>query len=192
MRTIVEYQLTNNTVVVIDEAYAAFGAESAVPFINQYPNLLTVHTLSKSASLAGLRAGFAIGNAELVEGLFRIRDSFNSYTMDRLALAGATAALADKPYYDGINKKVIATRERTAAGLLRMGFEVIPSKANFLFIRKKELSGVFLFNALRDRGILVRHFDQPRTACYLRVSIGTDADMDAFLEACGKILEGTK
>jgi histidinol-phosphate aminotransferase len=195
LRAIVEYQLAHNRVVIVDEAYAAFGAESAVPFINRYPNLLTVHTLSKSASLAGLRAGFAIGSEELIEGLFRIRDSFNSYTMDRLALAAAAAAVADKPYYDGINKKVIATRERTAAALTAMGFEVIPSKANFLFIRRPEAGGTRrtggarLLAALRTRGILVRHFNRPRIADYLRVSVGTDADMDAFLEALKDILE---
>jgi histidinol-phosphate aminotransferase len=198
---IVEYQLANKRVVIIDEAYAAFGAESAVPFIGRYPNLLTVHTLSKSASLAGLRAAFAIGSAGLIEGLFRIRDSFNSYTLDRLALAGAAAAVADSSYYQGINKKVIATRERIAGALASMGFEVIPSRANFLFIRWKgpgpssrknsPLSGEVLFRALRDRGILVRHFNKPRIADYLRVSIGTDPQMDAFLEACGEIT-GTK
>jgi histidinol-phosphate aminotransferase len=195
IRAIVEYQLANNRVVVVDEAYAAFGAESAVPFIRDYPNLLTVHTLSKCASLAGLRAGFAIGSEELIAGLFRVRDSFNSYTMDRLALAGAAAAVADRGYYDGINKKVIATRERTAAALMAMGFEVIPSKANFLFIRWPgrpetggEPGGARLSAALRERGILVRRFDAPRIADYLRVSVGTDADMNAFLEAVRKIL----
>jgi histidinol-phosphate aminotransferase len=196
--SIVEYQLRHHRVVIIDEAYAAFGAESASSFIGRYPNLLTVHTLSKSASLAGLRVGFAIGSEELIEGLFRIRDSFNSYTMDRLALAGAAAAMADSSYYDEINKRVIATRERTAAVLASMGFEVIPSRANFLFIRWKDpgsspvknngpLSGAALFRALRERGILVRHFDKPRIAGYLRVSIGTDPEMDSFLEACEEI-----
>jgi histidinol-phosphate aminotransferase len=199
LRAIVEYQLAHNRVVVVDEAYAAFGAESAVPFINRYPNLLTVHTLSKSASLAGLRAGFAIGSEELIKGLFRVRDSFNSYTMDRLALAAAAAAVADRSYYDSINKKVIATRERTAAALAAMGFEVIPSKANFLFIRRpvrreaggdpRFASGAGLLAALRARGILVRHFNAPRVADYLRVSVGTDADMDAFLEALRDIPE---
>jgi histidinol-phosphate aminotransferase len=198
IRAIVEYQLANNKVVVVDEAYAAFGAESAVPFVRRYPNLLTVHTLSKSASLAGLRAGFAIGNEELIKGLFRVRDSFNSYTMDRLALAGATAAVADSAYYDSINKKVVATRERTAAALAAMGFEVIPSKANFLFIRwpgrpgtgrEGVPGGAQIFAALRERGILVRRFDAPRVADYLRVSVGTDSDMDAFLEALREILK---
>jgi histidinol-phosphate aminotransferase len=198
IRAIVECQLANNRVVVVDEAYAAFGAESAVPFIKRYPNLLTVHTLSKSASLAGLRVGFAIGNEDLIKGLFRVRDSFNSYTIDRLALAGAAAAVADKAYYDGINKKVVATRERTAAALAVMGFEVIPSKANFLFIRwpgcpetggKGVPGGAQIFALLRERGILVRRFNTPRIADYLRVSVGTDSDMDAFLEALREILK---
>lgn len=190
LEALAAFLLERGKALVVDEAYAAFGAESAVPLTARFPNLLTVHTFSKSASLAGLRAGFAIGSAELVKGLFRIRDSFNSYTMDRLALAGAAAAAADRAYYDTVNARVIATRERSAAALESMGFEVVPSKANFLFIRYKgggALSGAFLLRALRDRGILVRHFDKPRTADYLRVSIGTDGDMDAFLAACGDI-----
>jgi histidinol-phosphate aminotransferase len=112
--------------------------------------------------------------------------------MDRLALAGACAAVADKAYYTGINSKIVATRERTAAELVRMGFEVIPSKANFLFIRSAQpggISGAALFQALRSRGILVRHFNKPRIADYLRVSIGTGADMDAFLAACADIMQ---
>jgi histidinol-phosphate aminotransferase len=191
-----------NQVFIVDEAYAAFGAESLAPYIDKYPNLLTVHTLSKSASLAGLRVGFAIGSEALIEGLFRIRDSFNSYTMDRLALAGAAAAMSDKLYYAGLNRRIIATRERTTAALTQMGFEVIPSKANFLFVRyggsaelsadktgARKLSGAELFAALRDRGILVRHFNKPRISDYLRVSIGTDEDMDAFLAACREIAD---
>jgi histidinol-phosphate aminotransferase len=175
-------------VVLVDEAYTAFGAETAVPYIAAYPNLLTVHTLSKAASLAGLRVGFAIGAEALIEGLCRIRDSFNSYTLDRLAQAGAQAAIMDSPYYDAVNRMVIATRERVAAALISMGVEVIPSSANFLFIRSPEKKGTGFFAALRDRGILVRHFDKPRIADYLRVSMGTDAEMDVFLEQCRNIL----
>jgi histidinol-phosphate aminotransferase len=206
-----------NRALVVDEAYAAFGAETLVPHIAGHPNLLTVHTLSKSASLAGLRAGFAIGSEELIEGLFRVRDSFNSYTMDTLAQLGAAAAVLDKNYYDEINKKVIATRDRTAAALSAMGFDVIPSKSNFLFISggpvsehqsgnsgnnspapppssppgvrsPPAISGPALFQALRERGILVRHFNKPRIADYLRVSIGTDEDMDTFIAACKEII----
>ena len=128
-------------VLVVDEAYAAFGAQSVVPSIHEHPNLLTAHTLSKSASLAGLRVGFAIGNEELVQGLCRIRDSFNSYTVDRLAQAAAAAALRDAAYYGEITRKVIASRERTAAALAAAGYRVIPSQANFLFIRSPKLPG---------------------------------------------------
>jgi histidinol-phosphate aminotransferase len=150
--------------------------------------MLTVHTLSKSASLAGLRAGFAIGNEELIEGLRRIRDSFNSYTLDRLALAGATAAVADTQYYNEINSRVINTRERTAKSLLALDFHVLPSSANFLFIKPPSVSGKEFFTALRDSGILVRHFNKERIVDYLRISIGTDEDMDKFLENCKEIL----
>jgi len=184
----------NRRVLIVDEAYTAFGADSLVPYINDYPNLLTVHTLSKSASLAGLRLGFAIGSEELIEGLFRVRDSFNSYTLDTLAITGGTAAVLDKAYYKEINQKVIATRERTAASLIEMGFDVIPSKTNFLFISggaaskiQPCISGSALFHGLREQGILVRHFNKPRIADYIRVSMGNDQDMDVFLTACEAI-----
>jgi histidinol-phosphate aminotransferase len=177
-------------VLVADEAYADFAGEgvSVVPALGDHPNLLTVHTLSKSASLAGLRVGFAIGGEELVEALRRVRDSFNSYTLDRLALAGAAAALADAPYYEGITRRVIATRERVSAALEALGLELIPSSANFIFIRFPQKPGPAAFKALRDRGILVRHFNRDRIADYLRVSIGTDDEMDVFLEECRGIL----
>jgi histidinol-phosphate aminotransferase len=190
--SIAAYQEKQKSVLIVDEAYADFGArmygaESAVGAIEEHPNLLTVHTLSKSASLAGLRVGFAIGSGELIEGLCRIRDSFNSYTVDRLAQAGAAAALRDTAYYEGVTQKVIATRERTAVALSKRGFTVIPSGANFIFIRSPKKSGPDLFAAFRDRGILVRHFNKPRIADYLRVSIGTDEEMDTFLAACIEI-----
>jgi len=186
------YMETQNKMMIIDEAYIVFGSVmdnglSAVSHINDYPNLLTVHTLSKSASLAGLRVGFAIGSEKLIEGLCRIRDSFNSYTLDRLALAGAAAAVTDKIYYDEINRRVIATRDRTAESLRNMGFNVLPSSANFLFIKARNVSGKDLFAALREKGILARHFNKERIADYLRVSIGTDEEMDAFLAACREI-----
>jgi len=177
-----------NKVFIVDEAYAAFGAGSAVPYVNEYPNLLVVHTLSKSASLAGLRAGYATGNEKLIEGLCRIRDSFNSYTLDRLALAGAEAAIKDAAYYDEVNCRVIATRERVAQVLRDLKFIVLPSSANFLFVKHENISGIDLYTALRDRGILVRHFNKIRIADYLRVSIGTDKEMDEFLECCKEII----
>jgi histidinol-phosphate aminotransferase len=185
-----EYQERASRVVVLDEAYGAFAGVSAVPRIGAYPNLLTVHTLSKFASLAGLRVGFAIGSEELIRGLCRVRDSFNSYTLDRLALAGAAAAVLDSPYYEELGRRVIATRERVSAALEGLGVEVLPSAANFIFIRFPGKSGPEAFAALRDRGFLVRHFDKPRIAGYLRVSIGTDGDMDRFLEECGNLAGG--
>ncbi|MDR2633258.1 MAG: histidinol-phosphate transaminase [Treponema sp.] len=174
-----------SSVVLVDEAYAAFGKDLEVaPLIHEHPNLLTVHTLSKAASLAGLRVGFAIGNQELIEGLCRVRDSFNSYTVDRLAQAGAVAALLDAPYYEEVNQKVIATRDRVSSSLRALGYEVIPSQGNFICIRSLQKSGPQFLSFLREQGILVRHFPKPRIADFLRVSIGTDAEMDRFLEAC--------
>ena len=173
------------------EQRVKLGSLSAVPHINNNPNLLTVHTLSKSASLAGLRAGFAIGNEKLIEALCRIRDSFNSYTMDRIALAGASAAVRDAAYYDEINGRVAVTRERVANSLRGLGFTVLPSESNFLFIKPPCLKGADLFAALRENGILVRHFNKEKIKDYLRVSIGTDEDMDTFIKACEKIIRST-
>jgi histidinol-phosphate aminotransferase len=174
-----------NKVLIVDEAYQAFGAESSVPFINENPNLLTVHTLSKSASLAGLRAGFAIGQTPLIEALERVRDSFNSYTMDTIAQAAARAAILDSAYYESVNKKLLETRERVAASLAALGFTNLPSSANFIFTRPPPpLNAALLFGILRENGVLVRHFAKDRAGDYLRVSIGNDSGMDKFLEVC--------
>jgi len=190
--SLAEYLEKQGKVLIVDEAYIAFSGSSevktAVSSINTHPNLLTVHTFSKSASLAGLRFGFAIGNEKLIEGLCRIRDSFNSYTIDILALAGATAAVSDAAYYEEINGRVIATREKTAGALQDLGFTVLPSSANFLFVKPPKVSGAELFTALRGRNILVRHFNKDRIADYLRVSIGTDEDMEKVVEACREII----
>jgi histidinol-phosphate aminotransferase len=191
-----EYLAGKGKVFIVDEAYIAFsgskgeklGSLSVVPHINGNPNLLTVHTLSKSASLAGLRAGFAIGNEKLIEGLCRIRDSFNSYTMDRIAMAGASAAVRDAAYYDEINNRVAATRERAANSLRALEFTVLPSASNFLFVKPPVISGADFFAALRKNGILVRHFNKERIKDYLRITIGTDKDMDALLDVCEKII----
>ena len=195
LEKIAEAAQRNRRVLIVDEAYIAFaggeGVGTVLPLIKEYPNVLIVRTLSKEASLAGIRAGFAIGAEELVEGLCRIRDSFNSYTMDRLALAGAVAAIKDSSYYDEINSKVIATRGRVSSALKAMGFRVLPSQANFIFASPPESGGIngqAFFTALRDRGILVRHFNKPRIADFLRISMGTDKEMDTFLEVCGEIL----
>jgi histidinol-phosphate aminotransferase len=187
--SLADFLAERDKILIVDEAYTAFGAQSAVPYINNHPNLLTVHTLSKSASLAGLRAGYAIGSEKLVEGLCRIRDSFNSYTLDRLALAGAAAAVKDTAYYGEINNRVIAAREKTAKTLRGLDFNVLPSEANFLFIKYPNINGVEFFTALRERGILVRHFNKDRIADYLRVSIGTDEEMDKFIKCCQEIIK---
>jgi len=194
--SIAEYLAKIGKVFIADEAYIAFsgakgaklGSLSAVPHINSNPNLLTVHTLSKSASLAGLRAGFAIGNEKLIEALCRIRDSFNSYTMDRIALTGASAAVRDAAYYDEINSRVTTTRERVANSLRGLEFTVLPSESNFIFIKPPNIKGADFFATLREKGILVRHFNKEKIKDYLRISIGTDKDMDTFLDVCEKII----
>ncbi|MGY4830920.1 histidinol-phosphate transaminase [Sphaerotilaceae bacterium SBD11-9] len=173
-----------DAVLVIDEAYVDFGAESAVPLIAQHPNLLVVQTLSKSRSLAGLRVGFAMGQAPLIEALTRVKDSFNSYPLDRLATAGAIAAMEDAPYFERTRRAVIDSRERLSESLRALGFEVLPSQANFLFVRHPAHRGAELAAALRGRNILVRRFGQPeRIADHLRITVGTDAQCDALVKA---------
>lgn len=174
--------------VICDEAYVAFGGESMAAHLGEHPNLLVVRTLSKSHALAGLRVGYALGNAELIDGLVRIKDSFNSYPLDRLALAGAAAALQDTAYYAATTAQVVATRERVVAHLQQAGTTVIPSAANFIFLSHPSRPAAELFAGLRARGVLVRHFRTPRISNWLRVSIGTDAEMDAFLTAFTELL----
>lgn len=171
-----------DTVVVIDEAYVKFGAESCVPLIKKYPNLLVVQTMSKSHSLAGLRVGFAIGNEELIEGLNRVKNSFNSYPVDRIAQVGAIASLQNKRTVDANINNVRSTREGVAVALRGIGFDVLPSSANFLMIKYWNCTAKDLFEHLRSKGILVRHFEQPRIENYLRVTIGTRDDMRTFLD----------
>lgn len=172
-----------DSVVVIDEAYIDFGGESMVPFINDYPNLLVIQTFSKSRSLAGLRGGFAMGNKELIEGLNKVKNSINSYTLDRIALAGTKAAIEDNDYFEFTRKKIIDTREKTVAKLKQLDFTVMDSKANFVFASHKSIPGKKLFETLKDKGILVRHFNKPRITDFLRISIGTDEEMDALVDA---------
>jgi histidinol-phosphate aminotransferase len=195
LKDIAGAQEKNKKVFIVDEAYIAFsddpGIGSMIPLINDYPNLLVIRTLSKEASLAGLRAGYAVGSKELIEALCRVRDSFNSYTMDRVAQAATVAVLLDSAYYDEINTKIRWTRERTQEALRAMNFSVIPSQANFIFASPpltQDKTAEQLFLALKEKGILVRHFKKPKIENYLRISIGTDEDMDAFLQACKEIV----
>jgi len=171
-----------NSVVIVDEAYVDFGGQSSVPLVPDYPNLLVIKTLSKSHSLAGLRVGYALAHDDLIEGLTRVKDSFNSYTVDRLALAGAREAIRDETYFQETRSKIIQTRERVSARLMEMGFTVIPSQANFIFTASNRCHGSVLFQRLREQNILVRYFDNPKTDAFIRVTIGTDEEMDHFLE----------
>lgn len=175
------------TVVVIDEAYIDFGGESAAHLIPHYPNLLVIQTLSKSRSLAGLRAGFALGQAALIEALERIKNSFNSYPLDRLSIAGAAAAMDDVAWFNDTRQRVIASRETLSSGLQALGFQVLPSAANFIFARHPQHDAATLAAALRERGILVRHFKLPRIDQFLRISIGTEAECALLVEALSDI-----
>ncbi len=174
-------QRNENSVVIVDEAYIDFGGASAFGLISRYPNLLIIRTLSKSHSLAGLRVGFAMGSEELIEGIIRVKDSINSYTVDRLAQAGAREAIRDEAWFQENRARIMKTRERVLAKLRELGFKVIPSQANFIFISNPRCAGRELFRKLREQGILVRYFDKPKIDNFLRVSIGTDDEMDRFL-----------
>ena len=177
-----------DSVVVVDEAYVDFGGTSAIPLTQQYDNLLVVHTLSKSRSLAGLRVGFAVGHPDLIEALERVKNSFNSYPLDRLAIVGAVAAIEDEDYFRQCCATVIATREALTADLAGQGFEVLPSAANFIFARHPGRDAAELAKALRERNIIVRHFKLPRIDQYLRITIGSDADCQALSAALREIL----
>jgi histidinol-phosphate aminotransferase len=161
--------------VVIDEAYVDFGAETAIPLVASHPNLLVVQTMSKSRALAGLRVGYAIGDADLIEALTRVKDSFNSYPLGRPAQAGAIASLEDEAYFQQNRARVIEGRERLNHGLVRLAFEVLPR-------------GATLAAALRQRAVIVRHFPAPRISDYLRITVGTDGQIDRLLSVLSDIL----
>ncbi|MCX7156446.1 MAG: histidinol-phosphate transaminase [Rhodocyclales bacterium] len=181
-------QSNPDSVVVIDEAYVDFGGESAIPLIAKYPNLLVVQTLSKSRSLAGLRVGFAAGHADLIEALERVKNSFNSYPLDRLAIAGAVAAYEDREYFEKTCRAVIASRETLVGELKVLGFEVLPSAANFIFVRHPQHDAEKSALALRRRSIIVRHFKLPRIEQFLRITVGTDEQCAALIAALTEIL----
>lgn len=186
----IELLLQKNTesVVVIDEAYVDFGTESAVGLINKYPNLLVTHTLSKARSLAGLRVGYALGSPDLIEALIRVKDSFNSYPIDRFASAGAIAAIQDADYFEKTCRQVVNTREALINDLKMLDFVVLPSGANFIFARHKTYDGAVLTARLREHNIIVRHFKSPgRISQYLRITIGTDSQSEILLKALGDI-----
>lgn len=177
-----------DSVVVIDEAYIDFGGESAAALVPEYPNLLVIQTLSKSRSLAGLRVGFALGQAPLIEALDRVKNSFNSYPIDRLALAGAVAALEDQEHFETTRQAIIRSREWLAGELAELGFEVLPSAANFVFARHPAHDAGELAQALRADGIIVRHFKQPRIEQFLRITVGTDEQCRVLIEALRRLI----
>jgi len=174
--------------VVVDEAYVDFGAQSAVALLADHANIVLVHTLSKSRALAGLRVGYALASAEIIQGLRRVKDSFNSYPLGRLALAGAQAAIEDTAYFQTATQFVIEERARLTDCLQNLGFEVLPSAANFVFARHPQHAGAALASALRDHGVLVRHFRTPRIDQYLRISVGTSSDTQQLGHALSAIL----
>ena len=183
-------KFNTESVVVIDEAYVDFGTESAVSLINTYPNLLVTQTLSKARSLAGLRVGYALGNASLIEALIRVKDSFNSYPIDRFAEAGATAAMQDKAYFEQTCEKVMVTRAALVLALRAMNFDILPSGANFIFAKHATRDGAELTEKLREKNIIIRHFKKPtRIAPYLRITIGTDIQSKQLLDALTAILK---
>ena len=177
-----------NSVVVIDEAYVDFGAKSAVTLINKYANLVVTQTLSKSRSLAGLRVGFALANAELIEALERVKNSFHPYALDSLAIAGAQAAIEDVEYFQETCEKVISTRIKTTSALKGLGFKVLPSSANFVFVIHPNIDAKNLFLGLREEGIVTRYFDKPRVDDFLRISMGTDAEMETLLATIQRLI----
>jgi len=181
-------EANRDSVVVIDEAYVDFGAASAIPLVAEFPNLLVVQTLSKSRSLAGLRVGVAVGQPSLIRALACVKDSFNSYPLDRLAVAGAVAALRDHAYFADTCRQVIENREWLDGQLQQLGFEVLPSHANFVFVRHAGRDAKQLMQALRDRKILVRHFGSAGIEQFLRISIGTREHCEALVAALRDVL----
>ncbi|MBR3289641.1 MAG: histidinol-phosphate transaminase [Clostridia bacterium] len=178
-----------NRLVLVDEAYVDFGGESALPLLKKYDNLLISRTYSKSYAMAGARLGFALGSPDLIADLSRIQYSTNPYNVDRLTLVAGTAAVEDQDYLHDCVTAVAATRQRVTEALRNMGFEVLPSAANFVLARHPEVPGQALYESLKARGILVRHFKKPRIDPFIRVSIGTDEQMNAFCDVVKAILQ---
>ena len=173
--------------MVVDEAYVDFGAESCVPLIREYDNLLVTQTFSKSRSLAGGRLGYGVANTEIIRDLETIRYSTNPYNLDSMTLAVGKACLENDDYNTKNCRKIIITRKRTAAALEKIGFEMTPSSANFLFVKHPAIPGETVYRKLRERGILVRHFNVERIRDYNRISVGTDAQMEALVAAAAEI-----
>jgi len=181
-------QANAESVVIIDEAYIDFGGQSACTLIDTHDNLLVIQTLSKSRAMAGMRVGVAMGQSELIDGLSRVKNSFNSYPLDVVAQHAAVAAYEDDAYFRKCTTRVVTSRERVSAQLSERGFSVLPSSANFLFATHPNHNALSLFKGLREQGVIVRHFDKPRISDYLRISIGTDDQCDRFLSVLDQLL----
>lgn len=179
-----------NTLIIVDEAYIDFGGETCIPLISRYDNLIVVQTLSKSRALAGQRIGLAVGCRQLMEGLTRVKDSFNSYPLDRIAQIAAEAAFADTGYFNETRRKIIKTRQWTQERLLGLGVKVTDSKANFLFVKIPDIKGPEALLKLRQEGILVRNFSDPKICDWLRITVGTQEDMEKLVEKIKKIMAG--
>jgi len=179
-------QSNTNNIVLVDEAYVDFGADSAIPLTQKYENLLVVHTYSKSRSMAGARMAFAIGPAPLIEDMNKMKYSFNPYNVNRLTQIMAEAALNDEAYYKEKHREIIAIREYTETRLRKLGFDMTNSKANFIFAKHPNISGFGLYTALKEKGILVRQWNKPRISDYLRITVGTKEQMDALIDAIGE------
>lgn len=177
-----------DSIVIIDEAYIDFGGQSAVPLLKKYENLVVVQTMSKSRSLAGLRVGFALANPDLIATLEAVKNSYNSYTMDSVTLEAAAASVEDDAYFRDTCAQVMRTRERASAELQALGFSVLPSLTNFLLATHPQKSAREIFEELKARKIFVRYFNLPRVDNHLRITIGTDAEMDALMQALREIL----
>ena len=176
-----------DSIVIIDEAYVDFGASSCIKLLNEYDNLIIVQTFSKSRSLAGSRIGYALASEEIIKCMMDVKYSFNSYTMDRITIKLGVEAIRDEEYFRENIDKIICTRNRTYHRLIELGFDVFDSSANFLFAKPKTTSAERLYNLLKDKGILVRYFNKPRINDYLRISIGTDEEMDALLDILAEL-----
>jgi histidinol-phosphate aminotransferase len=181
-------QKNTNSVVVVDEAYIDFGGQTAASLINRYDNLLVVQTMSKSRSLAGMRVGYAMGSEHLIEGLNRIKNSFNSYPLGHLQIAAAIAAFNDEQYFKNTSQQVIAERERVVKELESLGFEVLPSKANFILAQHATNAADELADSLREKGIIVRYFAKPRIDQFLRITIGTESQNSLLIEGLKQLL----
>lgn len=181
-----------DNVVVIDEAYVDFGAESCLPLIKKYDNLLIVRTFSKSRALAGARLGFAISSEAIIEDLNKIKFSTNPYNVNRLTLLAGAAAIDSDDYFSENCRRIASTRDKTVRELELLGFYTVPSKANFIFAKHSDISGHDLYMKLKEQGILVRHFSSPRISDFNRITVGSEDEMSIFLKTTKEILEGAK